>query len=179
MATTPNQMRTELRIFVYGTLKKGFSNHERYCKGLLCAEPAYLTGKLFKLTARIPIMIVPDEHILAQGSRDIAADMQLQEKMESLPRKGKPDKGEKAGMPGGPWRRVCGELLSFDDPETRLASIDRLEEFRPGRPSTYNRVLVSAVLPDGSETAAWTYVAGFDTRDLEEYEGKAWFPEAG
>jgi gamma-glutamylcyclotransferase (GGCT)/AIG2-like uncharacterized protein YtfP len=178
MATTANQMKAELRIFVYGTLKRGFSNHRRYCKGLLRAESAYLIGKLFKLTAQIPVMTVPDEQILARGSGDIAADMQLQEKVESFPRKGKPDKGEKGGGRGCIWKRVCGELLFFDDPETRLPSIDRLEEFRPGRPSTYNRVLVSAVLPeDRSETAAWAYVAGFDTRDLEEYEGDAWFPD--
>lgn len=32
----------------------------------------------------------------------------------------------------GDWGRVYGELLTFDDPESRLPAIDRLEGFRPG-----------------------------------------------
>jgi gamma-glutamylcyclotransferase (GGCT)/AIG2-like uncharacterized protein YtfP len=180
MATTVNRMRAELRIFVYGTLKRGFSNHQRYCHGLLHAEPAYLVGKLFKLTARIPVLTIPDKHILAFGSGDIDTDLQQQEKMESFLRLGSSSAEERASMasiPGDPWRKVQGELLFFDDPEIRLPSMDFLEDFRPGFPSTYNRVLVSVVLPDGSKTAAWTYIAGFDTRDLEEYDGEVWLPD--
>jgi gamma-glutamylcyclotransferase (GGCT)/AIG2-like uncharacterized protein YtfP len=164
-------MGTELKIFVYGTLKRGFPNHERYCKGLLRAEPACLTGRLFKLTAQIPVMMIPDDHVLVQGSADTSADMRLQEQFQStLPR------WEKSTPEGG-YRKVYGELLYFGDPETRLPSMDFLEDFQPGKPSTYNRVLASVMLQGGSETAAWVYVAGFDTQGLEEYEGEKWFPD--
>ena len=167
-------MSSELRIFVYGTLKRGFSNHERYCKGLLRAEPACLTGRLYKLTAQIPVMIIPDRQVLARGSADIAADVQTQEKQEASLRREKTTLEDITGMPGDNWRKVCGELFRFGDPGSRLPSIDFLEDFQPGQPSTYNRVLVPVTLPDGSETTAWVYVAGFDVRDLEEYEGETW-----
>ena len=42
----------------------------------------------------------------------------------------------------GTWGAVYGELLTFDDPETRLPPIDRLEGFRQGGRSLYRRVLV-------------------------------------
>jgi gamma-glutamylcyclotransferase (GGCT)/AIG2-like uncharacterized protein YtfP len=171
-------LNTELRIFVYGTLKQGFSNHERYCRGLLRAEPAYLAGRLFKLSARVPVMTVADEQVLGRGSADVGADMELQEKLDAILRERENTKGrDTREVPGGSPRRVCGELLYFGDPVTRLPSIDLLEEFRPGRPSTYNRVLASVTLPDGSERAAWVYIAGFDIGKLEEYKGETWFPD--
>ena len=33
----------------------------------------------------------------------------------------------------GAWGAVYGEMLSFDDPESRMLAIDRLEGFRPGK----------------------------------------------
>jgi len=158
----------------------GFVNHEKYCKGLLRAEPASLSGRIFKLSARVPVMTVPAEHVLAQGSADIAADMRLQERPESFLR-GREDGKERetAVRTGCAWRKVYGELFYFGDPESRLPSLDALEEFKPGQPSVYNRVLVYVMLPDGSETTAWVYVAGSDTGRLEEYEGEKWFPDQG
>lgn len=51
---------------------------------------------------------------------------------------------------------MYGELITFDDPETRLPAIDRLEGFRPGRRSLYRRVLVPASV-NGAPKLAWVY----------------------
>ena len=46
--------------------------------------------------------------------------------------------------------------LGFDDPESHLPGIDRLEGFRPGGPSLYRRVLVPVTVNDARELA-WVY----------------------
>ena len=51
---------------------------------------------------------------------------------------------------------MYGELLTFDDPESRLPAIDRLEGFRPGASSLYRRVLV-LVAVNGAHELAWVY----------------------
>jgi gamma-glutamylcyclotransferase (GGCT)/AIG2-like uncharacterized protein YtfP len=162
----------ELRIFAYGTLKRGFSNHDAYCEGVLRICPAWLHGKLFKLSSEIPAMTVPDADILVYGTASVAADIEAQEKFESFLR------SREAGGPGSSWASSCGkvrgELLIFNDPETRLPLLDSLEEFRPGYPSTYKRALVFITLPSGSQTCAWTYIAGFDPARLKEYAGESW-----
>lgn len=164
-------MSAELKLFVYGTLKKGFSNHARYCRGVLRIEQARLTGKLFRLTPEIPILVVPESAIFARGSSDVGADMRLQDEV-------RPARGHDDVKPGAAWKTIRGELLVFNDSEKRLPSLDRLEEFRPGRPSTYNRVLVRTTLHDDCRCFAWTYIAGIDTDGLEPYEEETWFPDA-
>jgi len=52
---------------------------------------------------------------------------------------------------------VYGELLTFDDPETRLPAIDRLEGFHPGGPSLYRRVLVPVCIRQEVVVGAWAY----------------------
>jgi gamma-glutamylcyclotransferase (GGCT)/AIG2-like uncharacterized protein YtfP len=68
--------------------------------------------------------------------------------------------------------------LIFDDPETRLQAIDRLEGFRPGGPCLYRRVLAQ-VRVNGAVLLAWLYVAG-DRRIgiFKELSGGNW-PEIG
>ena len=56
----------------------------------------------------------------------------------------------------GAWGAVYGELLTFDDPESRLRGIDRLEGFRPEGRSLYRRVLVPATV-NGVCELAWVY----------------------
>lgn len=56
-----------------------------------------------------------------------------------------------------PWGPVYGDFHTFDDPETRLLAIDRLEGFLPGGPCLYHRVLVPAQA-NGSVLPAWLYV---------------------
>jgi hypothetical protein len=55
------------------------------------------------------------------------------------------------------WQDVQGELQTFDDPADRLAAIDALEDFHPGAPSLYLRVLLP-VRRNAECVAAWVYV---------------------
>jgi gamma-glutamylcyclotransferase (GGCT)/AIG2-like uncharacterized protein YtfP len=54
---------------------------------------------------------------------------------------------------------VQGEILTFDDAPHRLQKFDRLENYRPGRHSSYLRVLAQ-VVPRRSQApvVAWVYV---------------------
>ena len=165
-------MISELRVFAYGTLKRGFANHDPYCTGVLLIRSAWLRGRLFKLSPQIPALAVPDEDIIRYGTGSVAADIAAQEKFESIVRSKGPACPTSSGSPG--WRNIRGEMLVFGDPETRLPLLDDLEEFRPERPSTYTRVLVSITLPGELPTSAWTYIAGFDPSSLEEYGKDNW-----
>ena len=97
---------------------------------------------------------VPDEDVLAHGTADPLADVATQARLS----------GQRGSSPGpdpksatvGAWGAVYGELLTFDDPETRLPPIDRLEGFRPGGSSLYRRVLVPAKV-NGACELAWVY----------------------
>lgn len=57
-------MSNKLKIFVYGTLKPGEVNYQRYCGGKVIEEkPAIALGKLFSLTLGYPAM-TPGESIV-------------------------------------------------------------------------------------------------------------------
>lgn len=50
---------SELRVFVYGTLKPGEINYQRYCAGKVSQEqPAIAQGQLFALPMGYPAMVV-------------------------------------------------------------------------------------------------------------------------
>ncbi len=65
--------------------------------------------------------------------------------------------GEHQSATAGDCAPVYGELLTFDDPSTRLPAIDRLEGFHPCGSSMYRRVLVPA-FTGGTVVPAWLYV---------------------
>ena len=67
--------------------------------------------------------------------------------------------GEHQSATAGNWGPVYGELLTFDDPPTRLPAIDRLEGFRPGGSCLYRRVLV-VVYARKELIPAWLYIGG-------------------
>jgi len=47
-----------IRVFVYGTLKPGEVNYQRYCEGkIVSAQPAIALGQLFDLSLGYPAMI--------------------------------------------------------------------------------------------------------------------------
>jgi gamma-glutamylcyclotransferase (GGCT)/AIG2-like uncharacterized protein YtfP len=138
-----------LRLFVYGTLMRGGRFHERYCKGVLSIEAASVRGRLHQLLQGYLVLVVPEETILARGTADAAADAHRQ---ASVVRE------SEAHDPS--WSDVPGELLTFDDPQTRLRRIDRLEGFYPGAESLYRRVLLPIRCATGSSLAAWAYVEG-------------------
>ncbi len=149
MNTTASQRtRPVIRIAVYGTLKRGHWNHETYCTGAVSIEEVLVRGRLYELPSGIPILCVPAEDVLAEGTTDPVADVVTQERLGRT----------LAGTPGGGWDWVHCELMTFDDPESRIAFIDGLEGFRPGRAGLYRRVLVPAIR--GAEAiSAWCYVA--------------------
>ncbi len=138
-------------LFVYGTLKQGERNFERYCRGVRSIEPATVLGRLYHLPYGYPMLDVPQEHVLATGTADYARDAEMLAELEQRSRKPGSD-------PGGDWVAICGEILTFDDPLElgRLAGLDALENFRPGETSLYRRVIVRLLSPD---RLVWTYVA--------------------
>lgn len=147
-----------LRLFVYGTLKRGFWNHDRFCRGVLTVEDAVVRGRLFETSSGIPVLQVPEEDILAVGTTNPLADVATQAHVTACVSNPEPtpDRLPKKGT-GAPWGPVYGELLAFDDPETRLPAIDRLEGFHPGGPCLYRRALVP-VQVNGADLPAWLYV---------------------
>jgi len=68
----PNQQL--LRLFVYGTLKKGFWNFDRFCTRAISIEPATTWGRLYHLPTGFPALEVPESNILATGTADPLAD---------------------------------------------------------------------------------------------------------
>ncbi|MFH2075088.1 MAG: gamma-glutamylcyclotransferase family protein [Pseudomonadota bacterium] len=150
-----------LKLFVYGTLKRGFWNHDRFCRGVLTVEDAVVRGRLFETPSGIPVLQVPEADILAHGTADPLADVATQARFAALVRdpESTPNRLPKNAI-CAPWGPVYGELLTFDDPETRLPAIDRLEGFRPGGPSLYKRVLVPVCMNQERRLTAWVYVAG-------------------
>ncbi len=159
-ATEPLKPNTNgiLRLFVYGTLKRGFWNHDRFCRGVLTVEDAVVHGRLFETSSGIPFLEVPEEDVIAIGTTNPLADVATQAHVTACMSNPKPtpDRLPKKGT-GAPWGPVYGELLTFDDPETRLPAIDRLEGFRPGGPCLYRRVLIP-VRTSGAELPVWLYV---------------------
>lgn len=67
-----------LRLFVYGTLKRGFWNHDQFCTRAISIEPATTWGWLYHLPAGFPALEVPDCSILAHGTADPLADTRTQ-----------------------------------------------------------------------------------------------------
>ena len=137
---------TILRLFVYGTLKRGYWNHQRFCAQARSIEPAVVWGRLYHLHAGFPALEVPEGLILARGTADPLTDARRQQEI-GTPR---------FGRPTGDWDLIHGELVTFTDPQRDLPPIDRLEGFRPGGHSMYQRVMV-AVLCGRTSIPAWTY----------------------
>ena len=137
-----------LRLFVYGTLKKGFWNFDRFCTRAVSIEPATTWGRLYQLPAGFPALEVPESSILATGTADPLADTRTQNAIQ-LPENA-------MTRPEGDWDLIHGELVTFSDPQRDLPPIDQLEGFRPGGHSMYQRVMV-AVLSGRTSITAWTY----------------------
>ena len=175
------------RFFVYGTLKRGFWNHDRFCRGVLDIREAEVRGRLYEMHSGILVLKVPDGDVLAHGTSDVLADLsacnaqagvaaqsRLSEELASYP---EPVQQSATAGDCGP---VYGELLTFDDPETRLPAIDRLEGFSPEGRCFYRRVLFPVSIIRGSFTVAWVYVGEealntqthWQLKDIEE-----WNPE--
>ena len=147
---------SRLRLFVYGTLKRGFGNHCRLCRGLVRAETAEIRGKLYDLPAGYPALVIPEASILAVGTSQPRADVALQSQFDAQPLV--PSYAVNAAGGRGGWGRVEGEILTFSDPAC-LRAFDQLENFLPGRRSHYQRVLVRvSTRRNRAAFVAWLYV---------------------
>ena len=146
---------SHLRLFVYGTLKRGFGNHRRLCRGLVRAEAAEIRGKLYDLPAGYPALVIPEASILAVGTSQPHADVTLLSRFETQPLV--PPYADNAAGGHGGWGRVEGEILTFSDP-VYLRAFDRLENFLPGRRSHYQRVLARVSTRRNRVVPAWLYV---------------------
>jgi gamma-glutamylcyclotransferase (GGCT)/AIG2-like uncharacterized protein YtfP len=136
-----------LNLFVYGTLKRGQSNHERFCQGLISVQEATVRGRLYELPFGFPALVVLEADVRATGTTNYLADAEA----------GRYEEVEPSETPSN-WDTVRGELLAFDDPEECLPTLDDLEVFRPGAKSFYRRVLIPATLLEtGTTVPAWTY----------------------
>jgi gamma-glutamylcyclotransferase (GGCT)/AIG2-like uncharacterized protein YtfP len=147
-----------LRLFVYGSLKRGFDNHFRLCRGLRAVEVAEMEGDLYRLPSGYPVLRLPATRWLARATGRSGADLEIQAGFDE---KVVPTEIARTAMSRGGERRVSGELLTFSNAADRLAGIDALEQFRAGHKSPYERVLIPVYSRTRqSRVAAWTYVAG-------------------
>ena len=135
-----------LKLFVYGTLKRGYWNHDRFCAQAISIEPATVWGRLYHLAAGFPALEVPENTILAQGTNDPLTDAVTQGRIDI----------QGFDRPPGDWDLAHGELVTFTDPLRDLPPIDRLEGFRPVEHSMYQRVMVAARAKN-IITPAWLY----------------------
>lgn len=127
-----------ISCFVYGTLKRGYPNHNRFCRTAIDIQPATVWGRLYDLGA-YPALEVPEESILAHGTGDPLADAATQARYAvHMPA------SALNTPPPGDWDLIHGELITFPDPAQNLPPLDYLEGFRPGGTSLYHRVLVLA-----------------------------------
>lgn len=153
--TIPNGTATlTITCFVYGTLKRGFWNHDRFCRNAIDIRPATTWGRLYLLPAGYPALEVPESAILAHGTADPLADAATQARLAAHA----PQHAVNHPPPGD-WDLIHGELVTFPDPARDLPPIDRLEGFEPERSiCMYRRILVP-ILPAGREILyAWSYV---------------------
>ena len=140
-----------ITLLVYGTLKRGFPNHDRFCRNAIDIQPATVWGHLHDLGA-YPALQVPEESILAYGTADPLADAATQARYAAHVPPHAPDT-----QPLGDWDPIHGELIAFPDPAQNLPPLDYLEGFRPDQASLYHRVLLPAQA-NFRATYAWTYV---------------------
>lgn len=124
-----------ITLFVYGTLKSGFPNHDRFCRNAIDIQPSTVWGRLYDLGA-YPALEVPEESILAHGTADPLADAVTQARLTT-------DMAVHTvhTQPTGDWDTIHGELITFPDPAQNLPPLDYLEGFRPDHASLYHRVL--------------------------------------
>ena len=155
-----------LRLFVYGTLKKGFWNFDRFCTRAISIEPATTWGRLYQLPAGFPALEVPESSVLATGTVDPLADTRTQNIIElaenAMPR------------PEGDWDLVHGELMTFVNPGFDLPPIDRLEAFDPNGRCVYKRVLV-AVKTNDLIRPVWLYHYHLG-HNMERIASGLWYP---
>lgn len=165
----------QFTIFAYGTLKRGFSLHGAYCAGAVSIRRAHIRGRLFRGPEGYPFLKIPEEDILAPGTADPVADAALQARMTRDALQRPVTIRVKDSLAGG-WMLIRGELMTFNDPRIRLPLLDQLEEFHPGVPSLYRRVIAPAREGRGTSVPAWVYICGPLAARLQKIGANEWLP---
>jgi gamma-glutamylcyclotransferase (GGCT)/AIG2-like uncharacterized protein YtfP len=143
--------KTVIRLFVYGTLKRGGWNHDRFCHSAIKIETATVWGRLFHLPAGFPALVIHESSILAAGTGDPLADAAVQADFAA-----RIAAGTGQSHPEGDWDLVKGEIITLGTPDRELPPIDRLEGFHHDNRCMYQRVLVIAQTKKAKQPA-WVY----------------------
>jgi len=159
-----------IHLAVYGTLKRGHWNHKVFCANAVRVEPLLLPGRLYAFESGIPALVLNASDILAFGTCDPLSDAATQYEIALL-----------MAEQGSCVQRadrclVHAELITFADPAADVLPIDRLEGFRPGQDSVYDRVLVAAVAGSGEVSPVWCYVASRNSMSHIEPSGRVGWP---
>jgi len=57
------------KLFVYGTLKRGQWNHDRFCRNAIDIRPTTIVGRLYQLPAGFPAVVIPMDGVNVAGVR--------------------------------------------------------------------------------------------------------------
>ncbi len=115
-------------------------------------------GRLFETSSGVPALEVPEEDVIVLGTTNPLPDVATQAHVTA--RLFNPQSTIiNPQYEGAPWGPVYVELLTFDDPESRLPAIDRLEGLHPGGPCLYRRVLVPLWTKE-TMLPTWLYMVG-------------------
>ena len=142
-----------LRVFVYGTLKKGFGNHSYYCEGAT-VETAMIKGKLYQ-SGSLPYASVDYEDFESIASQKNEKDFAMQEELQSE---------VENGFLFNSFRGIeCikGELITFENWEM-ISKLDSLEGFFSSDESSlnhYTRILTTCKTTT-KEFSCWVYNVG-------------------
>ncbi|MDR1871654.1 MAG: gamma-glutamylcyclotransferase [Deltaproteobacteria bacterium] len=143
------------RVFVYGTLKRGFPNYDILKPYSLSAEKAVLPGLMWAAGGGyFPVVEIPLNNILLFGQSNVAEDLVTVERqaVSNL----FPEPKVETDLTGG-LGVIKGELVTLANPVSALKRLDRLEGFDPGGQSFYARAL-TWVKTGQSYAVAWIYL---------------------
>ncbi len=161
-------MANGLFLFVYGTLKRGQRAHLPLCADARFVGNASVRGELRLHRDGYPVLVVPEEDVLAESTGDPVADATV---------------GDVPPAQGGvsvlnspeSWRQIRGEVLAFSAPYSAISVIDAYEGTKDGaEPSTYRRVLLP--LENAAVRHAWAFAATpwVDFSALSPFEADSW-----
>jgi len=168
-----------LRVFVYGTLKRGHGNHANYCLKSRSVENAVLAGRLYD--SGLPYVHVETGDQYVDGSKSVSEDFKMQEELQNIVKAD--DCYFTDPSPDNACGIVHGELVTYDNWDA-ITGLDRLEGFNPKGRSHYKRILTTCRNKAGEEVSCWVYVVdekemGFKKSELNVsgiYNG--WTPKS-
>ena len=100
-----SQDNLHITLVVYGTLKRGQWNHDRFCRNAIDIRPAVIVGRLYELHVGFPAVVIPEETILAHGTADPLADACTQAEFAA--------RGVMMPESHGDWDVVRGEMIKI------------------------------------------------------------------